>query len=231
MYRDKLHADVTFKFSSSTDPLLAQGSDHDEGHVTGMDVDQLKLATAKHSVKEFSQSSVINAHKLVLCQWPYFKAMFEGGFAESSPGTKRIQIKDCKAQAFRLLVYFMYTGKLPKDTDLEVYADALVDQEDASWEDICIVAHMYDVQELHEQAAETIVEGMDPQHAISFLFRTGYKYPQLRRLVIEFVAEHCVSPTTMSDIRSSYKDHPDVRDILGEIFEAHLRFHMTCVKV
>ncbi|KAG0339598.1 hypothetical protein BG005_003431 [Podila minutissima] len=172
----------------------------------------------EHLAKDLDQSKDIQAHKLVLCQWPYFKAMFEGGFAESSPGAKQIHIKDCNAQ-------------LPKDTDLEVYAETLADQEDASWEDLCIAAHMYDVQELHEQAAKMILEGMDPECTIPFLFRTGYKYSQLRSPVIKFVVEHCVSPATMSDIRSSYKDHPDVLDILGEIFEAHLGLHMACVKV
>ncbi|KAF9315164.1 hypothetical protein BG003_003445 [Podila horticola] len=196
-----------------------------------MNVHEHKPDRTEYSAKDFNQNRIIKAHKLVLCQWPYFKAMFEGGFAESNPGAKQIHIKDCKAQVFQLLVHFIYTGKLPKDTDLEVYADTLVNQDDASWEDLCIVAHMYDVQESHEQAIESSVEGMDPERAIPFLFRTAYKYPQLRRSVVEFVAKHCVSPTTTSDIRLSYKDHPDVLDILGEIFDAHLGLHTACVKV
>ncbi|KAG0084850.1 hypothetical protein BGZ93_010113 [Podila epicladia] len=167
LYRDKSHADVTFTFNRSKNQLLAQGlsdssseldTDHDKGHVSIMDVDQRELVMVEHLGKDLDKNEDIQAHKLVLCQWPYFKAMFEDGFAESSPGAKQIHINDCKAQAFQLLIHFMYMGKLPKDTDLEVCADMLVDQEDASWEDLCIVAHMYDVQELHEQAADMILQ-------------------------------------------------------------------------
>lgn len=35
-----------------------------------------------------SDPYTIGAHKLMLCQWPYFKAMFEGGFSEGGTGKK-----------------------------------------------------------------------------------------------------------------------------------------------
>lgn len=54
---------------------------------------------------------MIGAHKFVLSQGPYFKAMFEGGFAESGPGVPRIVVKDAKMEPFICMLRSMYVGR------------------------------------------------------------------------------------------------------------------------
>lgn len=100
MYSDTVHMDMAFTFDSYIDRLSAEDTleissdvdaDRDEGRTTGMSVDLQKLGIKEYLSKDSSQSRTIRAHKLVLCQWPHFKAMFEGGFAESSPAINRFK--------------------------------------------------------------------------------------------------------------------------------------------
>ncbi|KAF9317836.1 hypothetical protein BG003_000232 [Podila horticola] len=166
--------------------------------------------------------AIIRAHRLVLCQWPYFKAMFEGGFAESGPDQKQILIKDVKHSAFQAMLKFMYVGKLPRDIGtMVVCADELVDDQLLSLEDLFLVSHRYDVPELCAQVAAKILSRLDATNCISFLFRSGYMFNELRGPVIKIVVKTCGNQIAKRSIRDSYKDHPDFVDILGELFEQH----------
>ncbi|KAG0090245.1 hypothetical protein BGZ92_003357 [Podila epicladia] len=84
LYDDAAYQDVSFIFNSA-----------------GIDLEDPPTQTMK-----------IGAHKLVLTQWPYFKSMFEGGFAESGDGAKQIKIEDIKPATFRLMIKLMYFGNL-----------------------------------------------------------------------------------------------------------------------
>ncbi|KAF8924266.1 hypothetical protein BGZ52_008446 [Haplosporangium bisporale] len=152
--------------------------------------------------------------------------MFEGGFAESGPGEKRIPIKDVKQSAFQLMLKFLYVGKLPRDINsMVVCADELVDEKKSSLEDLFLVGHRYDVQELCSQVAEKILSRLDASNCIPFLYRSAYMFHDLRGPVIKIVAEKCGDQIAKRSIRDSYKDHPDFVDILGELFEQHHALH------
>lgn len=97
MYGDTAHGDVSFIFDSDMEQLsTSQGS-------IKMDEETLVRQTPE---------TVIHAHTLVLSQWPYFKAMLEGGFAESGPGEKQIHIRDIRSKVLEQLLRLMYTCKL-----------------------------------------------------------------------------------------------------------------------
>ncbi|KAL8806813.1 MAG: hypothetical protein Q9182_001073 [Xanthomendoza sp. 2 TL-2023] len=49
-------------------------------------------------------------HKRLLCQFPFFKTAYEGGFKESAASTVKLPEHD--PAIFRFFVYWLYTGKL-----------------------------------------------------------------------------------------------------------------------
>lgn len=166
-----------------------------------------------------TQTMKISAHKHVLAHWPYFKSMFEGGFAESGEGAKQIQIKDVKPATFRLMIQFMYMGYLVKEEEPKtVFTDALENEEEASWEDIYVTAHLYDLEGLCQLAKTSIIRGLATENAIPFLFRSAYLYGELRAPVVKYAATSCVSAIASKDFRSNYLTHPEFGALLHELF-------------
>ncbi|KAF9280946.1 hypothetical protein BGZ74_002485 [Mortierella antarctica] len=177
-------------------------------------------------VERFAQVQVLKAHKAILSQWPYFKAMFEGGFAESGPGERQIRIKDTKIKTFELLLRFMSTGRLSSDLMPEiVYSDALENEDDVSMEDLFLAADRYNVKELQDPLLHSLITNLDVTNVIPFLFRSAYMIPELREPVVKFVAKSCGSSIPKKNIRNTYRNHSDVFDILVDLLEANDELH------
>ncbi|KAF9301596.1 hypothetical protein BGZ74_006507 [Mortierella antarctica] len=226
--------DITLDSVAETDVDFGMSLDYQEENDVGQEESTTTHEKQNKTQKNLEvsrghrtqRSTAIKAHKLVLCQWPYFKAMFEGGFAESGPGPKQISIKDVKQSAFQAMLKFMYVGKLPRDFDgMVVCVDELADDQLLSLEDLFLVGHRYDVAELCAQVAAKILSMLDATNCIPFLFRSAYMFNELRGPVIKIVVETCGNQIAKRSIRDSYKDHPDFIDILGELFEQHHMLH------
>ncbi|KAG0025139.1 hypothetical protein BGZ82_010196, partial [Podila clonocystis] len=82
-----------------------------------------------------------------------------------------------------------------------------------------MAAHRYDVEELCILTTTPLLAGLNSTNALSSLFRTAYKFEKLRKPVIRFVAQSSGSEIPKKDIRNSYKDHPDLLDILMDLLE------------
>lgn len=148
--------------------------------------------------------------------------MFEGGFAESSPDGQQISIQDIKMKTFALLLRFMYTGKLSKNLEPSIiYSDDLVDEDDVSIEDLFLAVDRYNVQQLRDQTLSPLLKSLGAEKAIPFLFRTAYKFPQLRKPVIQYVAKSCGSALSRTNMSNVYKDHPDALDIVMDLLEVY----------
>ncbi|KAF9312881.1 hypothetical protein BG003_005832 [Podila horticola] len=172
----------------------------------------------------FSRVVEIGAHKHILAQWPYFKAMFESGFVESEPDAKQIRIKDVKPAAFKRAIQFMYMGDLAKeDRPATIFSDALEDEECVSWEDIYVTAHRYDLEDLCHLAKKKIMAGLTKENSVPFLFRSAHFYDDLREPVVKYVASSCVSVITTEDFRSKYLDHPEAAALLYQLFTEQCR--------
>ncbi|KFH72914.1 hypothetical protein MVEG_00139 [Podila verticillata NRRL 6337] len=245
LYNDDVHEDVFFTFDPPSDVITtAEETDVASDKVSGSNMDARE--STKHTGEVPSESGVdlsksdnvsnspnpyvacarrstastIGAHKLVLCQWPYFKAMLDGGFAEGGTGNKTIRIKDASPKAFHMLLRFMYTGKLPDDAQpTSVYIDPLNKYTDASWESLYLLAHRYDIQELVDITRENILSNLDPKESVPFLFRTAYLFADLREPVIKYAAESCRSTFASKSARAKYLDHPEIVELFGELLE------------
>ncbi|KAF9382708.1 hypothetical protein CPB97_006991, partial [Podila verticillata] len=199
------------------------------GDSSGESIETPCTAEASHKgdenrgMTQVDPDEAIGAHRLILCQWPYFKSILEGGFAESGPGEKRFVIRDVKQSAFQIMLKFMYIGRMPKDiSTMAVCTDGVMDEREATLEDLFLVSHRYNVEQLYTQVADKIVSKLDETNCVPFLFRTGYMFDELRKPVMKIAAKTCGSHIATRSIRDSYRDHPDLVDIMGELFEAYL---------
>ncbi|KAF9301598.1 hypothetical protein BGZ74_006509 [Mortierella antarctica] len=241
IFNDKAHEDVLFSFDSqsamsemveetsaaldiasndSVDTRMSVKFPQDSAmDPSKVDEDKDQLEPRVKRMRD-SDPYTIGAHKLMLCQWPYFKAMFEGGFSEGGTGKKTIRIKDASPKAFHLLLRFMYTGKLPEDAKpTTTYMDPLNRYQDASWESVYLLAHRYDIQELTDIARASILSKLKPKQFVPFLFRTAYLFTDLREPVVKFVAQSCGEILASKDTRATYFDHPEGVQIFGELLE------------
>ena len=59
------------------------------------------------------ESEHFHAHRIVLAaRSDYFRALLYGGLRESQVDNHTIEIKECKAAAFRFLLLYIYTGRV-----------------------------------------------------------------------------------------------------------------------
>lgn len=59
------------------------------------------------------ESECFYAHRIVLAaRSQYFRALLYGGMKESQETNQRIELKDCKISAFKILLQYIYTGKI-----------------------------------------------------------------------------------------------------------------------
>ncbi|KAG0015044.1 hypothetical protein BGZ81_000122, partial [Podila clonocystis] len=240
LYNDEAHEDVFFVFDSISDATASTGQlDINPGttsntstdanvsveHQQDPGMDSKNSDEGKGRLKSdciHSRGSgqiTIGAHKLVLCQWPYFKSMFESGFKEGGAGNKEVRVRDTSPKAFHLLLRFIYTGNLPRNaTPTTVFMDPLNDL-DASWESLYLLAHRCDIQELIDIARARILSKLNPEESVEFLFRTAYLFTDLREPVIKYAVESCGSILSSKSVRETYSDHPEGVQIFGEVLE------------
>ncbi|KAF9326817.1 hypothetical protein BG006_009803 [Podila minutissima] len=241
LYKDETHEDVFFIFDSISDASASTGepeinpditSDSSTDDTVSLEDQQspsMDPGKADEENDQFKPDAncaqdsgpvTIGAHKLVLCQWPYFKAMFESGFMESGAGNKEVRIKDASPNAFLQLLRFMYTGRLPEDSKPKTtYMDPLNKYTDASWESLYLLADRYKVEELIVIARAKILSKFSSEEIVPFLFRTAYLFADLREPVIKYMVESCGSIVASKSTRLDYMDHPDGVQIFGELFE------------
>ena len=59
------------------------------------------------------ESERFYAHRIILAaRAEYFRALLYGGLRESIHDNRIIEIKECKAAAFKILLFYIYTGKI-----------------------------------------------------------------------------------------------------------------------
>ncbi|KAF9332168.1 hypothetical protein BG006_004956 [Podila minutissima] len=135
--------------------------------------------------------------------------------------------KKLGAHKIRLMIVirFMYTHLVPtrlatfKDEE-EYDAGTTTWTSSSSWEKVFIAAERFKVEELQRIACSEVLHGLSEETAIPFLFRTGYLYNDFRAAVVEYVAQKLDRVVTKRPFRDAYRDHPDFRELYGEIFDA-----------
>jgi BTB/POZ domain-containing protein 9 len=59
------------------------------------------------------ESEQFYAHRIILAaRSEYFRALLYGGLRESQHDNHTIEIKECKSEAFKILLLYIYTGRM-----------------------------------------------------------------------------------------------------------------------
>ncbi|KAF9110183.1 hypothetical protein BGX27_006697 [Mortierella sp. AM989] len=189
-----------------------------------------KKTDSEHKTEETSATTIwdkVGAHKVVLSQFEYFKNMFSSSFAEGGPGVKTIKIRDTDVQCFRLLIEYLYLGRLglfsiPRTLTEDEAKDSL-----PTWEDVYLIADRYNVVDLRRMAATRILSGLSTSWAIPFLFRTAYLFDDLRSSVVKFIVQNNMAEVTGKDSLAKYYDHPECSSILTDLLAVLWKIKLT----
>ncbi|KAF9120664.1 hypothetical protein BGW39_011196 [Mortierella sp. 14UC] len=176
-------------------------------------------ATTSSSPATVTTVEPLGAHKIVLSQYEYFKTMFSSSFAEGGPGVKRIKIKDSDIHCFRLLIQFLYLGRLrPWNAPTVLTQDCLTpSRNQPSWEDVYLIADRYNIPELKVMAGTRIIQGLSSEWAVPFLFRTGYLFEEMRQALIKYVVKNNMDEISHKRTQEMFFEHPECTAIFGEI--------------
>ncbi|KAG0020244.1 hypothetical protein BGZ82_011647 [Podila clonocystis] len=144
---------------------------------------------------------------------------FKHGTIKGDSGKVDIRVKDINAETFLRTLFFMYHGELEKPMDLTF--DHTAEVKWSNWEGIYRATHRYRIDDLRKMALDKILGDMDKSSAIAFLFRSAYLFEELRAPLIKFVAKECHADIVQKETQERYMDHPEFRELLGELFEAN----------
>ena len=69
---------------------------------------------SEHSdIELIVESEHFYAHRVILAaRSEYFRALLYGGLRESQQDNHTVEIKECQAEAFRILLLYIYTGRI-----------------------------------------------------------------------------------------------------------------------
>ncbi|KAF9164380.1 hypothetical protein BGX21_008521 [Mortierella sp. AD011] len=214
---------VEIKKEEASEPIVKS----EKGEETKENASSSPLITNEDETAETSATTIwdkVGAHKIVLSQFDYFKTMFSSSFAEGGPGVKTIKIKDTDIQCFRLLIEYLYLGRLglfsvPRTLTEDDAKDSL-----PTWEDVYLIADRYSIVDLRRMAASRILSGLSTTWALPFLFRTAYLFDDLRLPVITFVSQNSMEEIVGKDALAKYYDHPECGSIMADLLAALWKF-------
>ncbi|KAF9205900.1 hypothetical protein BGZ59_000221 [Podila verticillata] len=89
-----------------------------------------------------------------------------------------------------------------------------------TWNELFQVADCYEVTELREYCLEKIVETLDASTALNVLYDFAYRYPDLKEIVLQYVADNMSSMYSESqDPFSAFDSHPERHALLAEVLQ------------
>ncbi|KAG0345994.1 hypothetical protein BG005_000986 [Podila minutissima] len=161
----------------------------------------------------------------ILSRWPHFWAMIKNRITKNVTGRNEVWIKDVNETTFEAMLYYMYVGTLPlKDINMLKKDDSdSFSGRCTSWESLYIAAHQYRIDHLRRLACKVILDGLDKSDAIPFIFRTAYRFEELRRPVVKLIAEKCPAEMAEKEIRDRHRTHPEFGDLVGELYAAYYK--------
>ncbi|KAF8988641.1 hypothetical protein BGZ52_006010 [Haplosporangium bisporale] len=185
------------------------------------------------------------AHQSILSQQPSLSSLMgklpdvEGdpSASEAVSGVKTTHVTEYSLEAYCALVRYIYTSEIkleplspackkrptvdglfapaapPSSTKVPV-ADL---KRTTTWQELFSVADCYDVKELRSYCRSNIVESINHQNVLEVLFQFGYKYDDVRKTLLAYVAKNMDKLFTgggSKDPFEAYKDHPERYSLL-----------------
>jgi len=176
--RGRTYAEVEFKYQRSAFSESDRKDLFCEGERKALSADFKSLflsSEAADVIFEVGQDTV-PAHQLILStRLPYFKQLFASGMQEAI--SKRIQIVDVDAPAFKKFLQFIYSGDFPEDLDAipEIYLP---------------IADRYDSEVLKNACATALKKKISVENVVSILILADlHQCRELKRKSIRRLAE------------------------------------------
>lgn len=89
-----------------------------------------------------------------------------------------------------------------------------------TWNELFQIADCYEVTELREYCLEKIVETLDASTALNVLYGFAYRYPDLKEIVLQYVADNMSNMYSESqDPFSAFDSHPERHTLLAEVLQ------------
>ena len=89
-----------------------------------------------------------------------------------------------------------------------------------TWSELFQIANCYEVTELREYCLDRIVETLDTSTALNVLFGFAYRYPDLKEIVLKYVANNMSSLYTENqDPFAAFDSHPERHSLLAEVLQ------------
>lgn len=89
-----------------------------------------------------------------------------------------------------------------------------------TWSELFQIADCYEVTELREYCLDKVVETLDASTALNVLYGFAYRYPDLKKIVLQYVADNMSNMYTESqDPFSAFESHPERHALLAEVLQ------------
>lgn len=127
------------------------------------------------------RGQIVHANRhLLASRSEYFQAMFSGSFVEScnASGGALINITDTTVEAFKAMLWFLYSGLINVDRF-----------PGATLRDLYFLADKHQMTELIVVLEDQIFENLTPAMAIETMFEYAHLYPSLRRRVSKYITD------------------------------------------
>jgi len=140
---------------------------------------------------------VIPAHKWILrVRSTYFETLFASGMREST--TNQIEVKDADAESFKIMLKFLYCGKLPNHIKFGLFAPTVL-----------VLAEKYDVKELKDTCEAVLKKSLTKENAIfRLVLAEVHGCPDLKNLCIKNLAQW--KQSMAEDDFAPLEDHPNL---------------------
>ena len=143
------------------------------------------------------ESKHFHAHRIILAaRSEYFRALFYGGLRESQDRNQVIELKECKAEAFELLLAYIYTGKIRFIREKVMFEfDRHLSLKNSFQENVLLdllgLVRQYGFDQL-ETSLSTYLKSILSLNNVCLIYDTSclYDLPYLRQYCAQFIDNH-----------------------------------------
>jgi hypothetical protein len=162
------------------------------------------------------------------------------------PTSLTIEIKGFSLATMCSILYYIYTGEARILVNTDQYAiskaestlvlhdsmgkaresvrwdpldvDSSWKLKDVTWEELCLAAEYYGLDELQTRCEKEVLQLMDKSNVVDILFHVGLHVKEVKTQALKFIAEQMDSLfVDGNDPFESFKDHPKCHEMLVEV--------------